>query len=91
MCEYVYICIRIQVCVYIRVYTCMCVCVHICVYAYRYICVYVCICVYIYMCVYAIGIMVRVFANGLVDRGSIPDRVLPKTQKWYLIPPCLAL
>ena len=28
-----------------------------------------------------IGIMVRVFANGLGDQGSIPDRVIPKTQK----------
>ena len=39
----------------------------------------------------AIGIMSRVFANGPVDQGSIPDRVLPKTQKSYLMPPCLAL
>ena len=28
-----------------------------------------------------IGIMVTVFANGLVDVGSIPGRVIPKTQK----------
>ena len=33
--------------------------------------------------------MRRVFANGLGDRGSIPGRVIPKAQKWYLIPPCL--
>ena len=26
-------------------------------------------------------LLVRVFANGPVDRGSIPDRVIPKTQK----------
>ena len=25
------------------------------------------------------------------DRGSITCRVIPKTQKWYLIPPCLTL
>ena len=25
------------------------------------------------------------------DRGSIPVRVIPKTQKWYLILPCLTL
>ena len=25
--------------------------------------------------------MIRVFANGLGDRGSIPGRVIPKTQK----------
>ena len=29
----------------------------------------------------AIGLMRSVFANGLEDRGSIPDCVIPKTQK----------
>ena len=29
--------------------------------------------------------------NYLGDRGSIPGRVIPKTQKWYLMPPCLTL
>ena len=29
----------------------------------------------------------RVFANGLGDLGSIPRCVIPKTLKWYLIPP----
>ena len=38
-----------------------------------------------------IGIMIRVFANGPGDLGSIPGRVMPKTQKWYLMPPCLTL
>ena len=33
----------------------------------------------------------RVFANGPADVGSIPSRVIPKTLKWYLIPPCLIL
>ena len=33
--------------------------------------------------------MSRVFTNGPEDQGSIPGRVIPKTQKWYLIPPCL--
>ena len=28
--------------------------------------------------------MVRVFANGLGDQGSIPGRVIPKTQKMVL-------
>ena len=28
-----------------------------------------------------IGLMIRVFTNGLGDRGSIPGRVIPKTQK----------
>ena len=31
-----------------------------------------------------IGIMVRVFANGPGDLGSIPARVIPKTQKMVL-------
>ena len=31
-----------------------------------------------------IGIMVRVFANGLGDVGSIPGQVIPKTQKMVL-------
>ena len=30
------------------------------------------------------GIMVRVFANGPGDLGSIPGRVIPKTQKMTL-------
>ena len=31
-----------------------------------------------------IGIMVRVFANGLGDLGTIPGQVIPKTQKMVL-------
>ena len=31
-----------------------------------------------------IGIMVRVFAKGPGDLGSIPGRVIPKTQKMIL-------
>ena len=38
-----------------------------------------------------IGKMVRVCANGPGDLGSIPGRVIPKTQKWYLMLPCLTL
>ena len=32
----------------------------------------------------AIGLMSRVFANGPGDRGSIPGRVIQKTQKMVL-------
>ena len=32
----------------------------------------------------AIGLMIRVFANGPGDRGSIPGRVIPKTLKMIL-------
>ena len=35
--------------------------------------------------------MSRVFTNGPGDRGSIPGQVIPKTQKWYLMPPYLEL
>ena len=28
--------------------------------------------------------MIRVFANGPGDRGSIPSRIIPKTQKMVL-------
>ena len=38
---------------------------------------------YIYIYIY-IGIMVRVFANGPGDTGSIPGRVILKTQKMLL-------
>ena len=31
-----------------------------------------------------IGMMVRVFANGPVDLGSIPGCIIPKTQKMVL-------
>ena len=37
--------------------------------------------VYIYQ---ATGLMDRMFANGPRDRGSIPDQVIPKTQKMVL-------
>ena len=40
---------------------------------------------------FTVGMMVRVFANGPVDLGSIPGRVTPTFQKWYLMPPCLTL
>ena len=30
--------------------------------------------------------MSRMFANGPGDQGSIPSRVIPKTQKMYLMP-----
>ena len=39
----------------------------------------------------AIGLMSKAFGNGLGDWGSIPGWVIPKTQKWYLMQPCLRL
>ena len=38
-----------------------------------------------------IGLVGRVFTNDPGDLGSVPGHVLPKTLKWYLIPPCLTL
>ena len=38
----------------------------------------------IYTCYRSIGLMSRVFANGPGDRGSIPDRIIAKTQKMVL-------
>ena len=38
-----------------------------------------------------IGQVGRVFANGPGELGSIPGRVILKTLKWYLVPPCLTL
>ncbi len=38
-----------------------------------------------------IDIMARVLANGLGVVASIPGRVIPKTQKLYLMLPCLTL
>ena len=35
--------------------------------------------------------MVRVFLNVPGDLGSIPCRVISKTQKWFLMTPCLTL
>ena len=43
------------------------------------------------VCFIYIGIMVWVLTNGLWDQGSFPGLVIPKTQKWYLISPCLTL
>ena len=39
---------------------------------------------------WAIGLMSRVFANGPRDRGSIPGRVIPKTEKMVFDAPLLS-
>ena len=38
-----------------------------------------------------IDLMSRVFTNGPGNQGSIPGRVVPKTQKRYLMTPCFTL
>ena len=40
-------------------------------------------------CLSFIGLISRVFTNSLGDRGSIPGRVIPKTQKMVLYPALL--
>ena len=40
--------------------------------------------IYIYIYIPDIGVAVRVFTNGPGDLGSIPGRVIPKTQKMVL-------
>ena len=44
---------------------------------------------YFYILFRVIGLMSRVLANGSGDRGSIPGRVIPKTQKIVLDPALL--
>ena len=39
---------------------------------------------FLFSAVIKIGLMCRVFANGSGDWGSIPGRVIPKTQKMVL-------
>ena len=58
-----------------------------------YFITYIYIYIYIYICIcnQPIGIMVRVFTNGPGDLDSIPGRVIPKTLKMVLMPPCLTL
>ena len=38
-----------------------------------------------------IGVMVRVFANGPGDLGSIQVESYQRLKKWCLMPPCLTL
>ena len=60
------------------------------IYIYKYIkTLYIYKKLYIYIYIYEtkwinIGMMVRVFANGLGDQGSVPGQVIPKTQKMVL-------
>ena len=48
------------------------------------VCVCVCMCVCVCVCNGAIGLMSRVFRNDPGDRGLMPGRVIPKTQKMVL-------
>ena len=61
--------------------------IYIYIYIYIYLYIYI---VYIYIYIY-ICLEERVFASGPGDLGSFTGQVIPKTLKWYLIPPCLTL
>ena len=63
---------------YLRSYVCMYMCFYVSIYIHMYMYVYM------YMSPVTIGLGVRVFANGPGDLGSIPGRVIPKTQKMVL-------
>ena len=52
-------------------------------YMYIYIYTYIYVYIYLYIHIY-VGRKGRVFANSPEDLGSIPGRVLPKTQKMVL-------
>ena len=39
----------------------------------------------------SLTLLLSVFANGPRDLGSIPGGVIPKTLKYYLMPPCSTL
>ena len=45
---------------------------------------------FIHMYMY-ISMRVRVFANGQGDLCLFPGRIIPKAQKWNLMPPCSTL
>ena len=88
------VCVCIYVCVYVYMYMCVYVYMYMCVYVYVCVCIYVCayICVYMYIYIYiyvsiynrAIALGSRVFTHGPGNWGSIPCRVIPKTQKMVL-------
>ena len=49
-----------------------------------FFCFFFCFCLAFMVSNQAIGLMSRVFAYGPGDQGSIPGRVIPKTQKILL-------
>ena len=56
------------------------------IYRFAHVCISFCSLISLYIYIYRpdIGLAVRVFANGPGDLGSIPGRVIPKTQKMVL-------
>ena len=81
--KYIYIQLHIYTYIYIHIYTYIFIFIYTYIYIrYIHICTHTYICTYIYIHIH--GLAVRVFANGPGDLGSIPGRVIPKTQKMVL-------
>ena len=66
---------------YIFIYIHIYINIYIYTYLYTFIYIHIYTCIYIYAYIY-IGLTVRLFTNGLYNRGSIPCRL----KKWYLMP-----
>ena len=89
MCVCVCVCMYVYIYIYIYIYLFL----GVCIWAFFLMCMHI----YIYIQMYThtprkrlkfyIVLVIRVFTNGLADRGLIPSWFIPK--KWYLIPPCL--
>ena len=47
--------------------------------------------IYLYIYIYVYMGKIYLYVNGSGNWGSNPGRVIPKTQKWYLMLPCLTL
>ena len=83
---YIYLYIYIYIYIYIYGYIYLYIQTHTYIYLYLFIHAYIYIFIQTYIYIYLpdIGLGVRVFANGPGDLGSIPGRVIPKTQKMVL-------
>ena len=75
---HIYIYIHLYIYIYIHIYIYIYTCTHTHTRTHTYIYIY------IYTHNWVFCLMSRVFANGPGDRGSIPGRVIPKTQKTVL-------
>ena len=62
------------------IYVFVCIHVYICVYIYVHIHVHM----YVYVCIY-------IYSGIMINVHQLPGRIIPKTQKWHLMPSCLTL
>ena len=77
--------------IYIYIYTHLNIYMHTYIYVYKHTHSHTHTHIYIYIYSFTHGMMVRMFAVSPGDLCSFPSRVIPKTQKWYVMPPCLTL